>query len=913
MSVNFQEIPIIVTYYTNSKILCQKEFGSFAHFGSILNYFERYLKQSDQLQLKPKYILDDRKIEDNDLLMNLIQIPEKSKIIINANLLIEIDEKSNITEKNYPCYTKILQPKLNPFGLYILNPKEGSLSSKQFLAQIGVDKEKENENELNKININSAYCNSNKDLFISGGIYSQNEINNFWIINNESFAIKNIHMPFNKSDHSMIYINHNDEEFVFIAGGNDLKTFYYEIKSKRFSKWGNMNYAHIRPALIYIDNYIYCFDTSSNKNETTFERTNLDDFSYKWEKIVPIYENEKNKNLVNKGFGVVSCGGGKVMLCGGDVINMNPYLYDIEKNLLYTNDNCDDILFTFSDKNFYKINNNSYIALSSSLDEENEILIVDKNKYTLSTININSKEGKSKLKNIDDNFHKIKDSLFDNVHIELKTKDIIPENKKNKEIENQIDNNDNNDKFNDDNISYFESKPKEKNHKNKIFDEINENNFENKIEDNKYILNNHNFINYKKERNLENDYNYNDIDNNNSFEDDFEEEKKYKCKKKIEIKLNYDDDEGIYEVEGNNFIFDSNQKKFNDIKNNDEKFNIKNPQKNNDYNNNIINNIEEDKNEKNLDNKKDGNFMELEGKEDDKDENDQINIIEEDNNNPQNNYLDYSEEKIEENNENNDKEESNEKNNLNNNDNDNDGDDNNNKEKDIKENDEQSNDEPKEEHLEKNEEQNPNEVEIDQNEVNYVQNEGEENDQNDEKNFDQINIEKKDDQDIEYDNEEKNEQSIEQFNEDNIEGYAFDEEEQINYDEEIENYEGEKISENNGEDDGAFIENGDTNVNQGENGDIEENKDEIDQNNYIEHEENNLEENNEENNNNGGEHEEYEEQQDYYEPQERDKFQQTIVQPIGEDIIQIDNNPSHFYYDENNFCDYDIKHNDIEF
>ena len=108
MSENFQEFPVNVTYYTNSKILCQKEFGSFAHFGSILNYFERYLKQSDQLQLKPKYILDDRKIEDNDLLMNLIQIPDKSKkIIISANLIIEIDEKSNITEKNFPYYVKI--------------------------------------------------------------------------------------------------------------------------------------------------------------------------------------------------------------------------------------------------------------------------------------------------------------------------------------------------------------------------------------------------------------------------------------------------------------------------------------------------------------------------------------------------------------------------------------------------------------------------------------------------------------------------------------------------------------------------------------------------------------------------------------------------------------------------------------
>ena len=197
MSENFQEFPIYVTYYTNSKILCEKEFGSFAHFGSILNYFERNLKQSDQLKLKPKYILNDKKVENNDLLMNLIQIPDKSKKIISANLLIEIDEKKNINEKNFPCYATILQPKLNPFGLYILNPKECALSFKHF----PIGKVNEKDNELDKINVNSAYCNSNKDLFISGGIYDDNEINNFWIINHESFNIKNVKMPFNKSDH----------------------------------------------------------------------------------------------------------------------------------------------------------------------------------------------------------------------------------------------------------------------------------------------------------------------------------------------------------------------------------------------------------------------------------------------------------------------------------------------------------------------------------------------------------------------------------------------------------------------------------------------------------------------------------------------------------------------------------------
>ena len=896
MSENFQEFPVNVTYYTNSKILCQKEFGSFAHFGSILNYFERNLKQSDQLKLKPKYILDNKKVENNDLLMNLIQIPDKSKkIIISANLIIEIDEKSNITEKNYPYYVKILQPKLNPFGLYILNSKEGALSFKHF----PIGKENEKDNELDKINVNSACCNSDKDLFVSGGIYDDNEINNFWIINHESFNIKNVKMLFNKSDHSMIYVNHYDEEFIFIAGGKDLKTFYYNIKSKRFSKWGNMNYAHNRPALIYIDNYIYCFDTSTKKNDINFERTNLDDISHKWEKIVPNFENAKIRNLVNKGFGVVSCGGGKIMLCGGDIINMNPYLYDVNKNLISINENCDDILFAFSDKNFYKINNNSYIALPSSLDEEKEILLVDKNKFTLDKININSKEGKSKIKNNDVHIQKIQDSLFGNIHLELKTKDIIPEKKDNKEIDNQIANN-NNDKYKDNNISYFEIKPEENKMKNKIFEKINDINFENKTEENNYILNNHNFTNYKKERIIEKEIYDDNYNENNSFNDDFEDDKKNKCPKKIDIKLNYDEAEDIYEVEGNNFIYDSNKKNFIDIPKNNAIFINKNlPKK--DYNN-IINNQgcpTENKNEKNDVNKKDDKIEESKEKEKEKedDNNEEINIIEyNNNNNEEHNNIGYNEEKIEENENNNLNDDNKGVDNEENNDlnlNDNKG---YNEENNI-----QNNDEFNEEHLEENEEE-----KVDQNKNDDAQNEEEEKAKNDEQNIEQQNNEQNDGQD----NEENNEENNVQYNEENIEGSGFDEENQINNNEELENHE-------------EFNENENANVNEDADGDgdIEEYKDEMEledkQNNNMEHEENNLEENNvEENNeenNNGEEQEENDEAQEYDEPQERDKFQQTITQQLGEDIIQIENHPALFYYDENNFCDYDYKPYEIEF
>ena len=329
----------------------------------------------------------NKEINENDLLINIIQSSYKNKKILAADLSIEIEEeeeKMNLLDKNIPWYNIILQPKYNPFGIYILNLKNFSLSLKTFPKKFG------DENELNKLNENSAYCNSPKNLFISGGNYNKNNLTNFWIINNENFNIIKLYMGYPKSNHSMKYINHDNNEIIFIAGGDDLKTFYYDIKSNKFVNWGNMNYNHYRPALIYINNYLYCFDVSQ-KSGIIFERTNLNDKSHKWEKIVSNLEKEKIDEFTNIGFAANLCRGGKIMFCGGDIINLNIYLYDINKNLIYLNTQCTDILFTFSDKNFYKINNNHNIALPYSIEENKTILIADINNYSLKKLILNNK------------------------------------------------------------------------------------------------------------------------------------------------------------------------------------------------------------------------------------------------------------------------------------------------------------------------------------------------------------------------------------------------------------------------------------------------------------------------------------------------------------------------------------------
>jgi len=597
---NSQEFPIIVTYYTNSKIISKKEFGSFAHFGSILNYFERYIKTKGLTKLKKKYILNGKEIDINDILINLIQPSNKNKKIISANLFIEIEEKNNFVDKNSLWFTKLLQPKADPFGIYIFNPKDYSIALKRFT------KKEENDNELNAFNENSAYCNSIRDLYISGGNYLNKELNNFWIINNEYFTIKKIHMIYPKSNHSMIYVNNNYYEIIFIVGGKDTKSFYYDIKNNKFINWGNTNYLHVRPALIFINDYIYCFDYSP-KNKIIFERTNINDVNKKWEKIVPNFENE-NITFTNSGFAASLCGGGKILFCGGDTININTYLYDIDKNLIDINDKNDDILFSFKDKNFYKINYNSNIALPNSLEEEKEILICNRNDYSIKQINITNKD-KDKNKQLKNIFNKkyknTQEIIFGNVNIDIIEEDIpLKENKininkeknkiKNKsEININIGKNEDNFNIDDnyDNNSYYEKKieTKNKNYKNiKPKEEIKDT-FKNKNKENLYISNNDNFTNYKKEKNIEKEIiydvgkQYNKTNKINNL-DNFDNEKN-------DIILNYNDNEDIYEPEGNNFIYDSNLNKFNDIKKNNNMLNIKKSQKKEYYKKKINKNL----------------------------------------------------------------------------------------------------------------------------------------------------------------------------------------------------------------------------------------------------------------------------------------------------------------------------------
>ena len=60
-------------------------------------------------------------------------------------------------------------------------------------------------------------------------------------------------MPSNKINHSILFLIANDiNEWVFILGGEDKKSFYYDLNKNYFINWGETHEIHLKPVLIKI-------------------------------------------------------------------------------------------------------------------------------------------------------------------------------------------------------------------------------------------------------------------------------------------------------------------------------------------------------------------------------------------------------------------------------------------------------------------------------------------------------------------------------------------------------------------------------------------------------------------------------------------------------------------------------------
>ena len=277
-------------------------------------------------------------------------------------------------------FRKLLQPKLNPFQLFVYSQKDRTISIKT------LPSEKISFYKLSQINTNLTYCNSYTDLFISDG-------NDFWVINHSTYQIRRKKMPVQKRNHSLVFVpsnEHINEGKIFVVGGNDKKTFYFDLKKNYFMNWAQTNELHNNPALIQIGDYLYIFDTVKN-NKLIFERTKLTNDKKEWEIIIPNYDQDILVNFPSNNFATSIDSKGNIIFIGGNNINMennNTYVYDLIQNKIYLSEKGTNDNMNFVDKSFYLIDNQYSVALPEGLEENREIAIVDKKEQSLIKTNI---------------------------------------------------------------------------------------------------------------------------------------------------------------------------------------------------------------------------------------------------------------------------------------------------------------------------------------------------------------------------------------------------------------------------------------------------------------------------------------------------------------------------------------------
>ena len=313
------------------------------------------------------------------------------------------------------------KPFYNPFEIYTFEPSRNLIRFKRYSQNLIAEK------ELDKFSIESAYCNGNNHLFLSGGLNPNNQggLDLFWDID---LGTDDLSSPINmvpKKNHSMMY----DDKKVYIVGGEDEKTLFYDTETKNMNKIANLNIKRFEPSLIRSDNYLYCFDTSCRKNNNKFsiERINLNNMAQsKWEIIYPNISPQIGDKVYNqKFFGIIEDYKRNIIFLGGIYDNTqnktgeenNPIMnmkYNINKNTI---DNS-DIPFqevSFGEKTFLPMDYKNYFILPNFPKRLPNVVYFEKEKnlFKISSYKSNPRNQKKKDEHNTRLFSsKIKASLF---------------------------------------------------------------------------------------------------------------------------------------------------------------------------------------------------------------------------------------------------------------------------------------------------------------------------------------------------------------------------------------------------------------------------------------------------------------------------------------------------------------------
>ena len=361
-----------ILYKHKNNIIKEVELNLFkARFNDIIEHFHNDIKKDfPQFLLKKKYFYNGTEIKNHDKILNLIfyqniKIGEVSQIIVE----IYLDEIFNLSDEDSQNYTKIIIPSITSqsLELYIYYPNKGMVKIRGFQPKII------NEYCLNRINSKTSHCNTIKYLFLSGGEYNKEIIDDFWMIKNTLHFIKKMKLPSPKCNHTMFPINN---KFILFIGGNDKKCYLFNIEKNEFYLLENTNQIHLKPSIFLLNNYIYCFSEQINSliGERILFSQDQNKWENKWENI-PLNFIKDNQEINSDDLYLKN--ENVLIIFGGE----NNYVYyplnnNVEniKNKFFEN----DFNINSNDNNCYKINKYYNIYIPEDFKNEKKLIVLNK-------------------------------------------------------------------------------------------------------------------------------------------------------------------------------------------------------------------------------------------------------------------------------------------------------------------------------------------------------------------------------------------------------------------------------------------------------------------------------------------------------------------------------------------------------
>ena len=348
--------------------------------------WKKEYNENDQIEQLLKDFKDDNQIDVPTKFFDNFK-RNKSSINITDKLKVLLDEVHFSINPGYLQDLYLVgKPFNNPFEIFVFDRLSKILNIQMF------DKREEEINSLglNNYGPSSAYCNGNNHLYISGGETDDNQIiDKFYDIDLTNNQIEGPYQMYPKKNHSMIFI---PPDKVFIVGGNDTKTFYFDLNKKKIIDQKDLNITRTEPALEVMGNILYCFDNvnKANNEKISFEKLNLDNPEAEWEMIYPEINEEK---FPQKFFAVSKDKTGEnIIFLGGnmdesnDITDLKNYKYNPESNSIeQTNIPFRD--FNYKEKTFLPYNKNVDYLLPDFNRQHPEVTFFVKNKSRFEKVN----------------------------------------------------------------------------------------------------------------------------------------------------------------------------------------------------------------------------------------------------------------------------------------------------------------------------------------------------------------------------------------------------------------------------------------------------------------------------------------------------------------------------------------------